>query len=135
MRDGGRLQAAIEILSDIETRRRPASDALKDWGLDHRFAGSGDRSAIGNLVRDALRRRRFPRLTALEQEYAAALKRLKSPQGVHLTADRYFEDDALTATFRFASRDQLAAVADELRQLAAQPELETLLRLIQGQSQ
>jgi 16S rRNA (cytosine967-C5)-methyltransferase len=58
MRDGGRLQAAIEILSDIESRRRPASDALKDWGLDHRFAGSGDRSAIGNLVHDALRRRR-----------------------------------------------------------------------------
>lgn len=88
-----------------------------------------------DAIRDALRRRRFPRLTALEQEYAAALKRLKSPQGVQLTADRYFEDDALTATFRFASRDQLAAVADELRQFAVQPELETLLRVIQGQSQ
>lgn len=58
MRDGGRLEAAIDILADIETRRRPASDALKDWGLNHRFAGSGDRAAIGNLVHDALRRRR-----------------------------------------------------------------------------
>ena len=27
-------------------------DALKDWGLTHRFAGSKDRSAIGNLVFD-----------------------------------------------------------------------------------
>jgi 16S rRNA (cytosine967-C5)-methyltransferase len=29
--------------------------ALKDWGAAHRFAGSGDRTVIGNLVFDALR--------------------------------------------------------------------------------
>lgn len=55
MKSAGRIAAAIEILSDIDTRRRPAQDALKDWGLSHRFAGSGDRAAIGNLVFDALR--------------------------------------------------------------------------------
>jgi hypothetical protein len=55
MRLGGRLQAAIEVLSEIETRHRPVPDALKDWGLSHRFAGSGDRAAISNLVHDALR--------------------------------------------------------------------------------
>src|SRR6266550_3088124 len=53
-----RLSAAIEVLADIEDRRRPAGDALKDWGLAHRFAGSGDRAAIGGLGFDALRRRR-----------------------------------------------------------------------------
>jgi len=57
MRLGGRLQAAIEVLDDIDNRKRPAGDALKDWGLSHRFAGSGDRAAIGNLVYDCLRRR------------------------------------------------------------------------------
>jgi 16S rRNA (cytosine967-C5)-methyltransferase len=57
MRDGARASAAIEVLADIEARKRPASEALKDWGLAHRFAGSGDRAAIGNLVFDALRRR------------------------------------------------------------------------------
>ncbi|MBA5776840.1 RsmB/NOP family class I SAM-dependent RNA methyltransferase [Stappia sp. F7233] len=55
MKDGGRLAAAIDVLSDIETRRRPVQEALKDWGASHRFAGSGDRVAIGNLVFDALR--------------------------------------------------------------------------------
>ena len=58
MKTGGRLQAAIEVLDDVETRRRPLADALKDWGLSHRFAGSGDRTAIGSLAFDALRRKR-----------------------------------------------------------------------------
>ena len=53
-----RLSAAIEVLSDIEARRRPGADALKDWGLSHRFAGAGDRAAIGNIVYDGLRRKR-----------------------------------------------------------------------------
>ncbi|MDA4845899.1 RsmB/NOP family class I SAM-dependent RNA methyltransferase [Hoeflea poritis] len=57
MRLGGRMAAAIEVLGDIEQRKRPVSDALKDWGLSHRFAGSGDRAAIGNLVYDALRKK------------------------------------------------------------------------------
>ncbi len=52
-----RVQAAIEALTDIEDRRRPAADGLKDWGLSHRFAGAGDRAAIANLVYDALRRK------------------------------------------------------------------------------
>ncbi|GAA0781225.1 RsmB/NOP family class I SAM-dependent RNA methyltransferase [Roseibium denhamense] len=55
MKDGGRLAAAIEVLEEIETRHRPVQAALKEWGTSHRFAGSGDRTVIGNLVFDALR--------------------------------------------------------------------------------
>jgi 16S rRNA (cytosine967-C5)-methyltransferase len=58
MRLGGRIAAAIEILTDTAAKRRPVADALKDWGLAHRFAGSGDRAAIGNIVYDVLRKRR-----------------------------------------------------------------------------
>jgi 16S rRNA (cytosine967-C5)-methyltransferase len=57
MTPAARVAAAIEVLADISARRRPAADALKDWGLGHRFAGSGDRAAIASLVYDALRRR------------------------------------------------------------------------------
>ena len=57
MTPGGRLAAAIEVLADIEARHRPAADALKDYGLSHRFAGSKDRAAVAALVYDALRRR------------------------------------------------------------------------------
>src|SRR5262245_49781154 len=57
MTPGARLSAAIEVIADIEMRRRPAANALKDWCLAHRFAGSGDRAAIAGLVYAALRRR------------------------------------------------------------------------------
>jgi 16S rRNA (cytosine967-C5)-methyltransferase len=57
MTPAARLSAAIEVVAEIDARRRPASDALKDWGLEHRFAGSSDRAAIAGLVYDALRRK------------------------------------------------------------------------------
>jgi 16S rRNA (cytosine967-C5)-methyltransferase len=57
MTPAARLSAAFEVFADIEARRRPAAQALKDWGLSHRFAGSGDRAAIAGLVYDALRRK------------------------------------------------------------------------------
>jgi 16S rRNA (cytosine967-C5)-methyltransferase len=57
MRLPGRLSAAIDILTEVETRHRPVSEALKSWGVNNRFAGAGDRAAIGNFVYDALRKR------------------------------------------------------------------------------
>ena len=57
MRLGGCISAAISILDDMESHHRPISITLRDWGVSHRFAGSGDRSVIGNLVYDSLRRR------------------------------------------------------------------------------
>lgn len=56
MRIGARLKAAQEVLEDILQHHRPANVALADWGRRHRFAGSGDRAAIGTVVYDSLRR-------------------------------------------------------------------------------
>ncbi len=57
MTPSARLSAAIDILATIDANRIPAAQALKEWGVKHRFAGSGDRAAISGLVFDALRRR------------------------------------------------------------------------------
>jgi 16S rRNA (cytosine967-C5)-methyltransferase len=46
MTPSARLSAAIEVVAAIDAERRPAADALKAWGLAHRFAGSGDCVAI-----------------------------------------------------------------------------------------
>ncbi|MDB5432126.1 MAG: transporter [Caulobacter sp.] len=58
MRDGGRLSAAIEVLSDIEARHKPARLALKAWGDGARYAGAKDRAFVSGLVLDVLRRKR-----------------------------------------------------------------------------
>jgi 16S rRNA (cytosine967-C5)-methyltransferase len=57
MKPQARIQAAIDVLESILDRHQPAGLALADWGKSHRFAGSGDRAAIGNVVYDALRHR------------------------------------------------------------------------------
>ncbi len=57
MTPSARLSAAIEVFAEIESRRQPAAEVLKGWGIAHRFAGSGDRAAIAGLVYDALRRK------------------------------------------------------------------------------
>lgn len=55
MTPAARIAAAIDVLADIQSNRRPTSEAIKAWGLAHRFAGSGDRANVANLVYDALR--------------------------------------------------------------------------------
>jgi len=58
MRDGGRLAAAIEVLTEIEARRKPVRLALKAWGDAARYAGAKDRAWVSGLVLDVLRRKR-----------------------------------------------------------------------------
>jgi 16S rRNA (cytosine967-C5)-methyltransferase len=58
VRDGGRVAAAIDILSALEARPRPVNLALKEWGTASRFAGSKDRAFVSGLVLDTLRKRR-----------------------------------------------------------------------------
>jgi len=58
LRDAGRLAAAIDVLTEIETRHRPVRLALKSWGDSARYAGAKDRAFVSGLVLDALRRRR-----------------------------------------------------------------------------
>lgn len=55
MRTPGRVGAAIEVLGDVLGNNRPVSLALQGWARGNRYAGSGDRAAIGNLVFDCLR--------------------------------------------------------------------------------
>jgi 16S rRNA (cytosine967-C5)-methyltransferase len=95
MTPGARLSAAIEVLAAIESERRPAADALKAWGLAHRFAGSGDRAAIAGLVYDALRRRASSAfLMANESPRAVALGMLKRERGLDVDAIARLADGA-----------------------------------------
>lgn len=57
MTPAARHAAAIEVL-DLILAGMASEQALTNWGRAHRFAGSGDRHAIRDLVFDALRCRR-----------------------------------------------------------------------------
>ena len=57
MTPAARLAAAIEVLDTVLDGAAPEA-ALTGWGRAHRFAGSGDRAALRDLVFDALRCRR-----------------------------------------------------------------------------
>ena len=57
MTPGARLSAAIEVLDRI-LAGAAAEQALTNWGRASRYAGSGDRAAVRDLVFDALRCRR-----------------------------------------------------------------------------
>lgn len=113
MRLPGRLSAAIDVLTDVETRKRPVSEALKAWGLNNRFAGAGDRAAIGNLVYDALRRRGSH----------AALMGSDSPRALVLAvAIRDWNEDpaALSDSFAADSHAPEPLTADELARAVGQ---------------
>jgi 16S rRNA (cytosine967-C5)-methyltransferase len=86
MRPGARIAAAIEVLEAILNRYQPVAIALTDWGKAHRFAGSGDRNAIGGLVYDALRRR-ASLAWALGEDSPRALAIGAAPSALGLSAD------------------------------------------------
>jgi 16S rRNA (cytosine967-C5)-methyltransferase len=111
MRPGGRAAAAIEVLQAVLERHQPAGQALKDWARDHRFAGSADRSAIGNLVFDALRRR-----NSLKDRMAS-----DTPRALILAAasDSWQMSDADFAAAMEEEHGPGALSEDERRRLAA----------------
>jgi 16S rRNA (cytosine967-C5)-methyltransferase len=109
MTPGARLAAAVEVLAEIRSRRRPASEALKDWGLSHRFAGSADRAAIAGLVFDALRRQASSAHVMGEESPRAVLlgmlrleRKLNAAAIAALCADGRFAPEPLSAQERAA---------------------------------
>ena len=107
MTPAARLSAAIEAIADIEARRRPAGDALKDWGLAHRFAGSGDRAAIAGLVYDALRRKASAAyIMGEETPRAIVLGMLRLERGLDLAAIEKLFDGARFAPAPLAEAEQ-----------------------------
>ena len=57
MTPGARAAAAIEVLGTV-LAGRPAEVALVNWGRANRYAGSGDRAAVRDIVYDVLRCKR-----------------------------------------------------------------------------
>lgn len=59
MTPAARVQAAIEILSALETTAQPLDRLMRDWFRAKRYAGAKDRAAIADRVYDVFRHRAF----------------------------------------------------------------------------
>ena len=114
MKPAARIKAAAEVLEQILDRHQPAATALSDWGKAHRFAGSGDRSAIGNYVYDALRHRAL----------SAYHMRADTPRALilgALVAARGLGAPAIAALFDGSQHGLPPLSADELTRVANGP--------------
>jgi 16S rRNA (cytosine967-C5)-methyltransferase len=106
MKPSARVHASIEVLDSIVSRHQTAAIALADWGKANRYAGSGDRAAIGNVVYDALRHRAF----------SAHHMRSDSPRALVLGAlvhARGLETSAIEALFDGSKHGPAALTGDE----------------------
>jgi len=120
MTPAARLSAAIEVMADIEQRRRPASDALKDWGLAHRFAGSGDRAAIAGIAYDALRRKASAAfLMGEDTPRAVLLGMLRLERGMDVGAIARLADGARFAPAPLSEAEQKSLRDGSLAQAPA----------------
>jgi len=120
MTPAARLSAAIEVMADIESRRRPASDALKDWGLAHRFAGSGDRAAIAGIAYDALRRKASAAfLMGEDTPRAVLLGMLRLERGMDVGAIARLADGARFAPAPLSEAEQRSLRDGSLAQAPA----------------
>jgi 16S rRNA (cytosine967-C5)-methyltransferase len=115
MTPAARLSAAIEVFADIDARRRPAAEALKDWGLSHRFAGSSDRAAIAGLVYDALRRKASSAwLMGQSSPRAALLGMLRHERGLDAAAIEVLCSGARFAPSPLTPAEKAALVSNSL---------------------
>lgn len=115
MTPAARISAAIEVLADIAARRRPAPEALKDWGTSHRFAGSGDRAAIAGLVYDTLRRRASAAaVMGSEEARALVLGMLHVMRGLDLAAIARLADGSRFAPSPLSAEEQARLSAPDL---------------------
>ncbi len=114
MRLGGRLAAAIEILDDIENRHRPAAEALKDWGVVDRFAGSGGDVALSAVTGETGRAKLRPMAVgrALENLIGNALR-----YGTHCEVRVALTDRAI----RISVEDDGPGIPEDLRGEALKP--------------
>ena len=93
------LRIVARDLDEIVRRDNLDSETVKSIVLD--AVGSADPTK-------AIRRRRYPMLTSMEDRFVACRDRYLRGSGAKLKAPEYFEGDAYSVSFSFRSREELS---------------------------
>lgn len=109
------LTDVLDWLDDIAARdgTRPAA-VLAAPALAAAFASKGSAPDRWKRWKEALRRLRYPRLVAREQEIAAAVRALDLGRGITVAPPAALEGGTMTLTIRAASPAELDACLDRL---------------------
>ena len=80
-------------------------------------------------VRDALLRRRYPRLAACEEEFARIAGEINAGTDVKWRHEPSFEDGRVTVTFSFEDRKELEKILEKLKKAAEDGSVDELVRV------
>jgi ParB-like chromosome segregation protein Spo0J len=79
-------------------------------------------------IRQLVRRIRHPGLSAHEETFRSALRRMRWPRNVAVQPSPGFEEDSITVSFRICSRKEFRAALDRLEDVVSREELRELFR-------
>lgn len=114
---------AIAMREGVPLAQVLADPQLVQWRQDAEM----DRGRKSQVIRDRIRRRRFPAITAFETRYARTVKALQPANGLQLLPPAHFEGRTYRLQIDFQSADQLREMAREVERLADAPPLQRLL--------
>ena len=83
-----------------------------------------------NQIRGLLKRKRFPKLVAMEKEVQENIKQLKLPPEILLSTPPFLEGDKLKVEFSFKNREELKKIINKLSDISDHEELETILKML-----
>lgn len=126
------LADVLDWLDDIAARDgvRPAA-VLAGPPLRAALASPGSPPDRLKRWKEALRRLRYPRLAAREQEFAAAVRALDLGRGVAIASPAGLEGATVTITIRAGSAAELDASLERLERSRGAGELGRLFRLLE----
>jgi hypothetical protein len=126
-----RAQECAAYIDEVCQRDACAAAALferlgiPDLLADPQSSGPQKREA----VRHALRQARYPQLTAHEQRYREAARRLRLPPAISLRPPPYFEKRQYQVSFSFGQRQELRHAAQRLLDAADSDAMDDLFDL------
>ncbi len=114
-----RQRELLAYVSDIARRdRQPISSILKDPEVTSILEEpTADTPIKTNLLRNLLRRKRYPRICAFEEQYHQNVKRLQLPKGVKLVPPEHFEGSNWRMEIHFETPHEFRETIESLREI------------------
>lgn len=125
-----RQREILDWIQAIAYRERSAIQAVLDDEAirNYRRNENIDQPQKANLIREHLRRRRFPEITAHEQLYIETVKSLQLHKALHLMPPANFESSSYSLKIDFNNIEELSQGSENALKLSESPLLKSILK-------